>query len=268
MKQKISITISDRLIQAIDEIVDNIYIRNRSQAIEYLVQNALGENRTAVILAGGSSDTVLKGTREYRMTAKLGKSTVIGEQIRKLHEGGFKNIYIVARNRLLTKAFEILKDGSALGVNVNYIEEKTSRGTAQTLHLLRGKIKTTFLCVYGDLIFNKVRIDELWNSHMKRRPMTTLMVTTSSTPSEKGIVEIEGTKIINFMQKPRKSDVYLVFSPIFVSEPEIFEYYESSLEVDVFPRLAERGLLQAYISSIKEFHVHKADDVKKAKLYI
>ena len=49
-KLKISITINEKTLRDIDSIIDSIYIRNRSQAIEHLVKYALGENKTAVIL--------------------------------------------------------------------------------------------------------------------------------------------------------------------------------------------------------------------------
>ena len=41
MKTKISITLNQKIVDEIDSIVDNIYIRNRSQAIEHLVRNDL-----------------------------------------------------------------------------------------------------------------------------------------------------------------------------------------------------------------------------------
>ena len=53
MKRKISITIEDSVLKGIDGVIDNIFIRNRSQAIEFLAKNALGEHKQAVILAGG-----------------------------------------------------------------------------------------------------------------------------------------------------------------------------------------------------------------------
>ena len=55
-KTKISITINEKTLHDIDSIIDNIYIRNRSQAIEHLARNALGENKTAVILLGGDEE--------------------------------------------------------------------------------------------------------------------------------------------------------------------------------------------------------------------
>jgi len=262
-KTKISITINEKTLHDIDSIVDNIYIRNRSQAIEHLVKNALGENKTAVILLGGPEERLKIDKREYRPTVKIKNSAVIELAIKKLRENNFKTIFIVARHNLLTRLFEMLKDGIDYGVKINYIEEKNSNGTADSLRLLKGRIKSNFLVVYGDVIFSKISIEELWNDHIKQNAIATIMLTTSSKPSEKGTVRVEGNKVLTFTQKPKKSDIYLVFSPIFVTEPQIFEYSGASLEFDVFPELAEKGLLNGHLSSEKEIHIHSKKDLER-----
>jgi len=261
-KTKISITINEKTLQDIDSIIDNVYIRNRSQAIEHLAKNALGENKTAVILLGGNENNIRISKDEYRPTAKINNSSVIGMALKKLRENNFKTIFIIARHSLLTKLFEMLKDGTDYGVKISYIEEKNANGTADSLKYLKGKISTNFLVAYGDVIFNKINIDELWNDHIKQNSIATIMLTTSSKPSEKGTVRVEGNKVLTFEQKPKKSDIYLVFSPIFVTEPQIFEYSGSSLESDVFPELAEKGLLNGHLSSEKEVHIHSRKDIE------
>ena len=263
VKTKISITINEKTLQDIDSIIDNIYIRNRSQAIEHLAKNALGENKAAVILLGGSEERIRISKDEYRATAGIKNSSVIELALKKLRENNFKTIFIIARHSLLTKLFEMLKDGIDYGVKINYIEEKSSNGTADSLKHLKGKISTNFLVVYGDVIFSKISIDELWNDHIKQNSIATIMLTTSSKPSEKGTVRVEGNKVLTFEQKPKKSDIYLVFSPIFITEPQIFEYSGSSLESDVFPELAEKGLLNGHLSSEKEIHIHSKKDVER-----
>ena len=262
-KTKISITINEKTLRDIDSIIDNLYVRNRSQAIEHLAKSALGENKTAVILLGGSEERIRISKEEYRPTARIKNSTVIESAIKKLRENNFKTIYVIARHNLLTRLFEMLKDGIDYGIKINYVEEKSSGGTADSLRLLRGRINTNFLVVYGDIIFSKISIDGLWNDHIKQNAVTTMMLTTSSKPSEKGTVRVEGNKVLTFTQKPKKSDIYLVFSPIFVTEPQIFEYSGSSLEFNVFPELAEKGLLNGHLSSEKEIHIHSRKDLEK-----
>jgi NDP-sugar pyrophosphorylase family protein len=262
-KKKISITINEKTLQGIDSIIDNIYIRNRSQAIEHLTNASLGENKNAVILIGGSEEHLRISEKEYRPTAKIKNITVVELAIKKLRDDNFKTIFIVARHMLLTRLFEILKDGTDYGVKINYIEEKSSLGTGDSLKLLKGKINGNFLVVYGDIIFSKINVDELWNDHIKQNAVATIMLTTSSKPNEKGTVRVEGTKVLTFTQKPKKSDIYLVFSPIFVAEPQVFEYAGHSLESDVFPALSEKGLLNGHLSSEKEVHIHSKKDLLK-----
>ncbi len=265
MKQKISITIEDNVLKGIDSVVDNVFIRNRSQAIEFLAKAALGEHKQAVILAGGPEERLKISDTEYRITAGIRNSTVVEKAVKKLRENGFKDIYIVARHNVLTRVFDVLKDGSGYNVKVSYIEEKESNGSADSLRLLKGKINANFLAVYGHVIFDKINIQELWNQHLKQgTAVATLILTTAPNPSEKGTVKVEGNHILEFIQKPKKTDVYLVFSPIFVATPEIFNTSGSSLEYNVFPRLAEQGLLFGHTSSEREQHIHNAADLKTA----
>jgi hypothetical protein len=89
------------------------------------------------------------------------------------------------------------------------------------------------------------------------------MLTTSPVPSEKGTVKMEGNKILEFVQKPKQSDIYLVFSPIFVVEPDILNYEGNSLEKEIFPVLAGKNLLTGHLSSEKELHIHKKEDLRR-----
>lgn len=185
--------------------------------------------------------------------------------LKKLRENGFKEVYIIARKNVLTKIFDIVKNGSDYSVKVNYVEEKKSRGSADSLNLVKGKISSDFLVVYGHVLFEKINLEALLNKHMKQSSVATLMLTTAANPSEKGTVTMEGEKILDFVQKPKKTDIYLVFSAIFVASPDVFNYTSGSLEYEVFPLLAKRGLLSGHVSAEKEQHIHNAADVRKMK---
>ncbi|MBD3204364.1 hypothetical protein GF327_08795 [Candidatus Woesearchaeota archaeon] len=264
MKKKISITMNRKTLKEIDNIIDKIYIRNRSQAIELLVNKALGENKNAVLLSGGPED-LLAINSEFRITAKIKDSYLIEHAINKLREDGFKNIYIVGRHKIITKVFNIVQNGSKYGVELTYIEEQESQGTADSLRLLRGRINSTFLVIYGDILFNRINIEELWNTHIKKTGIATLMLTTTPNPNKKGVVKIEGSKILEFEQKPKGSDIYLGFSSIFIAQPELLEYSGKSLEKDIFPVLAKKGMLNGHLSANKEKHIHTKQDIMEAE---
>lgn len=261
MKKKISITINENIIHDVDSIIDNVYIRNRSQAIEYLVNNSLGSNKTAIILSGGPEESIFIKGYDYRPLVQINRHKVIEMAVKKLRSAGFKRIFVIARHKLLTKIFDVLKEGSSFGVEIIYIEEKEADGSADSLRLLKGRIQNNFLVVYSDLIFDKVKIEELWNDHIRQNAVATLILTTTRDPSRKGIVKIEGDKILEFVQKPKQSDIYLGFSSIFVASPEIFNFRGHSLEIDVFPKIAQQGLLKGHLSSEKEIHIHTKEDI-------
>jgi NDP-sugar pyrophosphorylase family protein len=214
-----------------------------------------------VILCGGPEENLKISEKEYRITAKLKTITLIEFILTKLKENGFKKIFLVAREKVINAVFSIVQNGSKYGVFLEYIEEKESNGTADSLRLIKGKINTNFLVIYGDIYFHDLNLDELWNEHLKRKGTTTLLLTTTPEPTKKGVVKIEGSKILEFMQKPDKSDVYLGFSSIFATQPEIIEHDGKSLETDVFPMLAKRGLLNGYLSTTKIVKMHTKKDL-------
>ncbi len=256
MKKKISITINDNLLKNIGSLIDNINIRNRSHAIEHILRRFLAEEKTAVILAGGDEEKLKLSNGEYRLTTRVYNDTVLGLALRTLRRNNFRNIYLIARQNILTRVFSMFGDGRSYSVKLNYITESGSTGSFESLRHISNKIGTNFLVVYDDIIFDKVDIMDIWDSHLNSPFVATLMLSTSAMPSEKGNAVVQGNRIVKFIQKPNKSDNYIVFSPIFVTGPELFEYSGRSLEYHIFPELAKRGLLGGYVSSVKEKHVH------------
>jgi NDP-sugar pyrophosphorylase family protein len=274
MKEKITISLDRKILNNVDSLVDRVYIRNRSQAIEYLLEKRLNEKRTAVILATGPASKLKINDKEYRSTAKIGNTTVIENAIKKLREKDFKKIFIVGEQPVLTAIFNLVGDGKKYGVFIRFIEEEKSPGTAESIRLLKDELKGTFLVIFGDIIFDKMDIEKLWKHHFRHKGFATLMVTNSylikgggKNPVKKSAVKVEGNVVINaFHKQQNKIDKdSLVFSSIFVAEPEILNYSGYSLENDVFPKLAEKGFLYSYLSSEGETHIHSKEDAKKIK---
>lgn len=268
MKNKISITLNERVLKRIDSIVDGLIVRNRSQAIEVVLKRTLDKDKIAVILLGGPEEN-LKIGKEYVPIVNIKNIPLIERGIKKLRANNFREIFIIARKNILEAVFSIMKEGRHYGVNINYIEEKKAEGSADSLRSIKNLVKDTFLVVFGDLLFDSIKIEDMWNFHLKNSNIATINLITYKNPSMKGEVSVEGNKIIEFNQKPKKrtdENSYLVFSPIFVCEPELLQYEGKSLEKDIFPRLAKRALLNGYISAVAETHIHNQQDVKEANL--
>ena len=260
MKEKISITLERELIEEIDSFVDGIRIRNRSQAVEFLLRKSLSEKRTAVVLAGGEEEK-LKVCGVYKPILEYKGYSAIEHIVRNLRKYRFTEIYIIGRKRVLSEIFKVLGDGSDYGVELRYVEEKpekpvTKQDTARTLKLVNGKIKKPFLCLYCDVIFN-FDLNAVWNFHLKTASIATLVVKTSPKPQEWGNVGLEGENVVEFIEKPKKAKNYLVFSGVFVASPELLAQQGNSLEYEIFPNLAKKRLLAGYVISGFCEHVDK-----------
>lgn len=266
MKQKISITINDKILRDVDSMVDNILIRNRSQSFEYLIKEAFKETKIAVMLAGDtpSKDDKLKN----RYSLKINHSTIIEKAIRKLSDSGFKTIYIIADHSTLTNIFKIVGDGSDYKVKIHFVNEEIQEGTGSALKLLKGKIKTTFLMVQSDIIFDDVNLLELWQNHQKETAIATMLICSNIIPGNKsifGYVDLQGNKVLSYIEKPRYRKSSIFFGGILIAEPEIFSYPGKSLERDIFPELAKRRLFNGQMTSIDHLHINNQEDLARLK---
>jgi NDP-sugar pyrophosphorylase family protein len=266
MKQKISITVNDKILRDVDSIVDNIYIRNRSQAFEYLVEKAMEEDRIAVILAGEGRGNV-EGRIKNRYSLNVCGRTILERAIKKLNDSGFRKIYIIANHEILTNIFKIIGDGSDRNLQIEFITEELENGSASALKLLKGKIKTTFLVIQCDVVLDNINLRELWHQHIKEKMVATMRICSSIIPSNQilfGHVNLQGNKVLSYIEKPapKKVTSTIFFGGAFVAEPEIFGYPGRSLEIDIFPELARKGLMGGQMSGTEHLHVHTREDLK------
>jgi NDP-sugar pyrophosphorylase family protein len=260
MKEKISITVDSKILRETESLVDGIKIRNKSQAVEFLLRKILSENRTAVILAGGSEEKLKMGGT-LKPLVKVGGKTVIENILGQFKKYKFSNVFIVGRKNVLSEIFKNIGDGSSYDVKISYIEEKgekssTAQDSARTLKLLKGKVSTTFICTYCDIMFN-YDLDLAWIFHNTNRSVATNLLKTTEVPKKWGVVSVNGSKIDSFVEKPKKVDSYLVYTGIFIAEPEILDLAGSSLEYEIFPGLAKKEMLNGYICSGESRHIHE-----------
>src|SRR3989344_3010382 len=148
MKERISITIDRDLVKTVDSKVDGHKIKNRSHAIELLLARALKVHvpRKAVILAGG------QGTRLRPLTYEIPKALipVQGKTLTEHLFDLFKKYGIIeiilSVGHMSDKIKEYFGNGNKFGLNITYLEEKQSLGTAGPLKLGKYILTETFIC--------------------------------------------------------------------------------------------------------------------------
>lgn len=266
MKEKISITLDKSVIDEIKNIIDGIYIRNTSQAIEYLLKKTLSGNNKAVFLCGGGN-SVRTDTGKVRPCMPFMKTTVIAHNIKFLRNNGFSEVVIIARGKNLEEIEEALSRENISGIDVKYVKyiegyDEITQGSMDTLRL-GGIITGTTLFAFGDIVFFNNNIQNFWKTHLLYKGTATLYVQSFMKKSgHAGVVSMEGNQITSFVQKSGQEFSLIHFSAVFIAEPSILDYEGHSLEYDIFPKLAAKKELVGYLSEHPIQHFHTEEELK------
>ncbi len=270
MKARISLTIEKSIITKIDSLVDGSKIKNRSHAVELLVSKSLGSDvpENAVILAGG------KGTRLRPITYEIPKPLmpVQGKTLTEHLFDLFKKYNItnitLAVGYMKEKIKNHFSDGSKFGIRLDYVEENIPLGTAGPLRLLKKKLKSSFIVSNGDEL-KDVNIPEMYQVHKANNALCTIALTTVEDTSHYGVARLGGSKILEFVEKPKKNEApsNLISAGFYIIEPEVISLIPSGfsmLEKDVFPKLAKDGRLFGYPFSGQWFDTGNMERYEKA----
>lgn len=206
-----------------------------------------------VIMAGGLGKRLKPLTCVIpKPLLPLGEKTILECTINKLKEHDFKEI-ILATN-FQSELFEAyLKDGSHLGVNLEYSKEEKPLGTVGPLSLLKEKIgKEPFIIINGDILTN-LNFKDLMNFHINNNADITVTVKEIETPFQYGIIHSKNDHLVDLEEKPNlKSDI---LAGIYVFNPEMLNYLENNkpkLMTDFIRDLLNHGK-KVRVYRIKEY---------------
>lgn len=252
-RQRLTITLRKDLLSRLDSLIDLKTIRNRSHAIEYILSHHLGQKiKQAVILAAGEGKKIKSyGSKILSAMLPINDKLVLDHILELLQKYGVEEVIIVV-GKLGDEIKERFGDGSAYDLKIFYVQEDEMLGTAGSLRAAAGLVRDTFFMFYSDLLVD-INLDEFAEVHEINKALVTVALTRSTHPHRWGIVNLHGSKIVEFQEKPKKEGqmVGLINAGIFIVKKEIFSYMPSekkslSLERDVFPRLAQEGKLFGY----------------------
>jgi len=271
MKERITITLDKELIGQIDKRIDGNIIKNRSQQIEILLTKSLGTYKPekAVVLIGG------KGTRLRPITYKIPKcmidvngKTITEHLFDLLKKYGIRDV-ILSVGYMKEKVKEHYEDGSKFGVNITYVEDDEPLGTAGPLKLAKEHLHDSFIVTNGDELKN-INIPRMFRLHKRKDALATIALTTVTDPSQYGVARLSGSRILEFVEKPKKDDApsNLINAGFYIMEPEVLDMIPdgfSMLEKDVFPKLAKEGRLRGFPFEGQWFDIGNLERYEAAK---
>lgn len=222
--------------------------------------------KIAFLLCGG------KGTRLRPITYELPKALIpvhgkalLEHTLDLLKRHDIKRVLISVGylKEMIEKHFG---DGSKFGVDIMYIEESRPLGTAGPLRLARDLLKETFIVSNGDEL-KDIDIGRMHELHARSGAMATIALTEADDPTKYGVAVMEEDRILKFKEKPKVPPSNLINSGFYIMEPEVLGMVpagQSSLERDIFPKIADRKKLFGFPFSGQWFDCGNMERYEKA----
>jgi len=252
MKERATLTLDSDVLRRVDSKINGHHVKNRSHAVELLILKALGENRPkkAIILAGG------KGTRLRPITYEIPKALIpihnktITEHLFDLLKRYDIRQVVMSVGYMKEKIKSYFENGARFGVKIDYVEETKALGTAGPVRMCKHLLDDTFIVSNGDELKN-INIEAMYQMHKNNNALATIALTTVDDPSVYGVAKLSGSKILEFVEKPKKGDApsNLINAGFYILEPKVIDYIpkgRAMFESDVFPKLAKEGKLFGY----------------------
>jgi mannose-1-phosphate guanylyltransferase/phosphomannomutase len=202
----------------------------------------------AVVMAGGF------GTRIQPLTNSIPKpmlpilnKPMMEHIIKKLKSVGINEIVVLLyfKPEVIQNYF---KDGSDLGIKINYVLPDDDYGTAGAVKKAQKYLDERFIVVSGDLVTD-FDFKEIIGFHDAVNSKLTITLTSVEDPLQFGVVITDKDgKILRFLEKPGWGEVFsdTINTGIYVIEPGILDYIPDNIPFDfskdLFPKLMKEGI--------------------------
>ncbi|MDI1236100.1 MAG: nucleotidyltransferase family protein [Polaromonas sp.] len=156
-------------------------------------------------------------------------------------------------------------NGGQLGVQIDYLNEKSPLGTAGALGLLSPRPGAPFVVTNGDVITD-IHYGELLDFHIRHNAMATMAVRMHEWQHPFGVVQTRGIEIVGFEEKPvARSHIN---AGVYALEPDALNLLSQDAHCDM-PTLFERLQAKAMRTVAYPMHepwldVGRPDDLNRA----
>lgn len=237
-----------------------------------LIEEAFAQpaNDTWVVLMAGGLGVRLRPLTDKvpKPMLPVGGRPLLESIIRNLAQQGFKKFY-VSVNYKRDVIQDHFGDGSAFGVDIDYLIENERLGTAGALSLLPRRPDNPLLVMNGDLM-TPLHFAHLLQHHQEHGADATLSVREHITDIPFGVVKSSGAKLMGIDEKPRQT--VKVNAGIYLLGPRALAYIPSDRPCDmpeVFRSLINDGG-NASVFTIQEYwlDIGRHDDLERANAEI
>lgn len=169
--------------------------------LRYALRGSANKDTAVVLMAGGEGKRLRPMTEGTpKPLLRIGDRPILQHSIEHFAQHGLRRFYISV-NYLGHQIEEYFADGTAFGVDINYLREGEKLGTAGSLSLLRRDALDNVIVMNGDILTD-ADISELAATHVASRASATMAVREHRTQLPFGVVSFEGSSFAGMVEKP------------------------------------------------------------------
>ncbi len=177
-----------------------------------------------IILAGGTGSRLFPLTKvTNKHLLPVGREPMIFHPVKKLTEAGIDEILIVTGVEHMGDVVNLLGSGKAFGCRFTYKVQDEAGGIAQALGLAENFAGSSPMCVIlGDNIFQD-RIAPFVKAFEKQERGARLLLKQVHDPQRYGVAEIDGSRVVRIVEKPKKPKSDLAVVGIYFYDAQVFD---------------------------------------------
>ena len=221
----------------------------------------------AIILAGGFGTRLLPYTKSVpKPMLPLDKKPILEHLIDWVKKNGLTEIVLCVSYKR-EKIESHFKDGAKFGVKIEYAVSKKPLATAGQLKTAEKFIDDTFVCLYGDSIYN-FSLKNMIHKHIRKKSSVTMSLFKYKFNVMYGVINTSNNgKVISWKEKPEfNANINM---GCYVMEPEIFRLIpkNKSYGMDNVIRkvISKKKLVSSIVSQNEFIDIGDKETYEKAK---
>ena len=221
----------------------------------------------AIILAGGFGTRLLPYTKSVpKPMLPLDKKPILEHLIDWVKKNGLTEIVLCVSYKR-EKIESHFKDGAKFGVKIEYAVSKKPLATAGQLKTAEKFIDDTFVCLYGDSIYN-FSLKNMIHKHKRKKSTVTMSLFKYKFNVMYGVINTSNNgKVISWKEKPEfNANINM---GCYVMEPEIFRLIpkNKSYGMDNVIRkvISKKKLVSSIVSQNEFIDIGDKETYEKAK---
>ena len=176
-----------------------------------------------VVLAGGTGSRLFPLTKvTNKHLLPVGREPMIFHPVRKLTEAGIDEILVVTGVEHMGDVVNLLGSGKDFGCRFTYKVQDEAGGIAQALGLAENFAGRDLICVIlGDNIFQDP-IAPFMRAFREQGRGARLLLKQVHDPQRYGVAEVEGSRVVRIVEKPKDTKSDLAVVGVYFYDPEVF----------------------------------------------